>query len=180
MTQTMDYTASIKTKRCKNTGITEEIIRELHTRPGRRIMAVVELRVDDAHNKHDAPNHVDLTIESIEPAMEDFFDEHLRELSATKYQNRAIADGEPTLDYDDQGDTGRPLTAVVADGQAHLADEELEDDDQDDAAAAADPDDPAYEPHPYLEGPDGDSGCITCDQPADSAIHTTADEPVPA
>jgi uncharacterized protein YneF (UPF0154 family) len=43
------------------------------------------------------------------------------------------------------------------------------------------PDDPAYEPHPFA-GKDG-YVCEVCDQPEDSAIHTTADEhaedPVP-
>ena len=85
MTQSMDYTATVKTKRCKNTGMTEEIIRRLHGQPGARVMAVVELCVDDAHNKHDAPNHVDFTIEQLVP----FPDDRGRPASAAADQVRS-------------------------------------------------------------------------------------------
>lgn len=126
MTDKANYTATVKTKRCKNTGITEEVISEFHTRPGRCIMAVVELRVDDAHNKHDAPDHVDLIIETIEPALEPYFDDHLRELVATKFKNRVLKSDEDQLQIETQGDLARPLEAIVADGKAHLVDLEDE------------------------------------------------------
>lgn len=176
MTRQQDYTATIKTKRCKGTGLTEDIARELHARPGRRIMAIVELKVDDAHNRVDAPDHVDMTIEQIEPAMLPDFEDHLRELTRTVFQNRALQSDEDQLAIETQGDVSRPLDQVIEDGKV-LVDPDLEDRLAAAEAAAADDDsdDPAFEPHPF----DGREGyaCAVCDLPEDTGIHTTTDAP---
>lgn len=170
-----DTTAKIRAKGCDSTGLTEDLALKLHGKVGTRIMAIVELKVDDAHNTDNRPQHVDLTIEQIEPAMEDFFDEHLRELTRTTAQNRGLKSDEDQLQIETQGDLARPLEDVVADGKAHLVD------DQDDADDEADPDDPAYDPHPF----DGREGyaCAVCEQPGDAAVHVTEpadqEEPVP-
>lgn len=95
MTQQMDYTGTITTKRLKNTGFTEDVLRQAHSRPGRRIMAIVELCVSDAHNKHDAPNHVDFTIEQAVPFLEDSEDDFLRRMTKSAHQARVLnSDGE--------------------------------------------------------------------------------------
>jgi hypothetical protein len=100
MTEQLDYVAKIRAKGCANTGITEEIARELHARPGRRIMAIVELKVVERHEKAEGQNRVDLVIEQVEPAMDQILDDHLRELTRTIYQNRVLLRGRPAADRD--------------------------------------------------------------------------------
>lgn len=160
MTQSMDYTATVKTKRCKNTGMTEEIIRRLHGQPGARIMAIVELCVDDAHNKHDAPNHVDFTIEQLVPFPEQRDEDHLRSLTKSAHQARVLNSDDEQLAIDTQGDLEPTVEDVIAERET---------------ADAAD------RPHEYLGDVKGD--CDLCGAPKGNQIHAEledlpdADEP---
>lgn len=153
MTQQMDYTGTIKNKRLKNTGFTEDILRKAHTRPGRRIMAIVELVVDDAHNKHDAPNHVDFTIEQVVPFLEDRDESHLRQLTRSSHQQRILnSDGEQ-LSIETGDDVEPSVEKIIAAREAVDADL----------------------PHAYVGDVLGD--CEICDAPAGNPIHADFEAP---
>lgn len=110
-----DTTAKIRTKGCDTTGITEEIASTLYANKGKRIMAIVELHAAERHEKVDGTRRVDLVVEMVEPATNDALSEHLRELTRTMYQNRAIADGQLAID-----DTLTPsITDAVNAGALH-------------------------------------------------------------
>jgi hypothetical protein len=49
-----------------------------------------------------------------------------------------------------------------------------DDEDADQDAGPATPDDPAYDSHPYVEGPDGSCGFHDCDQDESAAVHDAA------
>jgi hypothetical protein len=109
-------------------------------------------------------------LEDVEPSVEDV-------VAARKAHDA----GQPHVFDSDENDDGTPhclLCGEAEDDQLHVAalpDDEPNPDPEDDASDP-DPDDPAYEPHDHVGGIEAD--CLVCDQPADSAIHTTADEPV--
>lgn len=154
MTQSMDYTATVKTKRCKNTGMTEEIIRRLHGQPGARVMAVIELCVDDAHNKHDAPNHVDFTIEQLVPFPDDRGDQHLRQLTKSAHQERILHSDDEQLAIDTQDDLEPSVEDVIEAQRAHQANQ----------------------PHVFDPAEDGDD-CVVCREDFDHQLHVTVPEP---
>lgn len=158
MTQSMDYTATVKTKRCKNTGMTEEIIRNLHGQPGARVMAIVELCVDDAHNKHDAPNHVDFTIEQLVPFTEDIDDAHLRQLTRSAHQARVLNSDDDQLAIDTQDDLEPTVEDVIGERRAQQANES----------------------HVFdapTDGADGDA-CVVCGEDFDHELHVPVPDPV--
>lgn len=152
MTESMDYTATVKSKRCKNTGMTEEVIRRLHGQPGARVMAIVELCVDDAHNKHDAPNHVDFTIEQLVPFLEDRDETHLRQLTRSAHQARVLNSDDQQLAIDTADDLEPSVEKIVAARQA---------------ADAAD------QPHVYAGEA---SECEICDAPRGNPIHVAVED----
>lgn len=118
MTQSMDYTATLKTKRCKNTGMTEDIIRQLHGRPGARVMAIVELKVDDAHHKDDAPNHIDFTVEQVQPFVDDDQAEFLRKLCRSAHQKQVLNSSDGQLTIDGQEDLEPSVDDLIAEQRA--------------------------------------------------------------
>lgn len=110
-----DTTAKIRAKGLDSTGVTEEIASTLYANKGKRIMAIVELHAVERHEKADGSRRVDLVVEQVEPATEDNVAEHLRELTRTMYQNRAIAEGQLSID-----DSLTPsITDAVAAGAQH-------------------------------------------------------------
>lgn len=153
MTQSMDYTGTVKTKRCKNTGMTEEIIRKLHGQPGARVMAIVELCVDDAHNKHDAPNHVDFTIEQLVPFVSGRDEAHLRSLTASAHQHRVLNSDDAQLAIDTQEDLEPSVDKIIAAREASEA---------------------ADKPHAFID--DGAGDCDICDGPKANPIHAEVED----
>lgn len=130
-----DTTAKVRSKGLDSTGVTEEIANQMYAHKGKHYMAIVEVVVEERHEKAGGQKRVDLVIEQFEPAVDDALAEHLRELTRTVYQNRAIADGQATLD-----DTLTPdlKDAIAAGGQ--------------------------HEPHPFLptDAADDTAGCEVC------------------
>jgi hypothetical protein len=107
--------AKVRAKGLDATGVTEEIASTLYANKGKRIMAIVELHAVERHEKADGTRRVDLVLEQVEPATDDTLAEHLRELTRTLYQNRAITDGQDALD-----DTLTPdLKDAIAAGAQH-------------------------------------------------------------
>lgn len=154
MTEQLDYVAKIRAKGCANTGITEDIARELHQRPGRRIMAVVELKVEERHEKAEGQHRVDLIIEQVEPAIEDNLDEHLRQLLRTKHQNRVLESQDQALDIELQEDLEPSVEDVIAAQRAHQA----------------------GQPHVFDPADNGDD-CIVCGEDLEHDLHLTVPEP---
>lgn len=93
-----DTTAKIRAKGLDATGVTEEIASTLYANKGKRVMAIVELHAVERHEKADGTRRVDLVLEMVEPATDDNLTDHLRELTRTMYQNRAIADGQLAIE----------------------------------------------------------------------------------
>lgn len=112
-----DHTAKIRAKGTDATGLTEDLAAKLYARKGSRIIAIVELHAVERHEKADGSKRVDLVIDLLEPAEDDTVAEHLREITRTLYNNRALADGQLTIDQ-----SLEPKVAdVLAKGAQHAA-----------------------------------------------------------
>lgn len=152
MTDHADYTGKVRTKGVATTGITEGILRRLHSAKGGRLMCVVELKAEEVHDKTDGTSHrVDFTIEQIEPAPTEVTAEHLRELTRSFHYERKLAEDGPDL-FD------QSIEPKVADVLARGA---------------------AHEPHPFIPtnvGADGDTViCDVCQLLEDGAPHRAYD-----
>lgn len=93
-----DTTAKIRAKGLDGTGVTEEIASTLYANKGKHVMAIVELKAVERHEKADGTRRVDLAVEMVEPANSDELADHLRNLASVAYQNRAITDTQQALD----------------------------------------------------------------------------------
>lgn len=98
MTDTSDYTAKIRAKGLDATGVTEQLAAEMYRNKGRHYMAIIEVKVDETHEKADGNRKVDLILTQVEPAMDDTLAEHLRELTRTTYLNRQQTNGQLAID----------------------------------------------------------------------------------
>jgi hypothetical protein len=108
-----DTTAKVRAKGLDATGVTEDIANQMYAHKGKHYMAIVEVKVDERHDKAGGQRRVDLVIEQFEPAVDDDLEAHLRELTRTLYANRAHADGQAAID-----DTLTPsLTDAIKAGQ---------------------------------------------------------------
>lgn len=111
-----DTTASVNAKGLDATGFTEEIAGDLFNKVGTHIMAIVDLQVVDKHGPNvKGKRKVVLSIDGIEPAVDDNLAEHLRELTRTLYFNRQTSEDQPTLDESTEPD----LETVLAAGRKH-------------------------------------------------------------
>lgn len=93
-----DTTAKVRAKGLDSTGVTEDIANAMYAHKGKHYMAVVEVVVDERHEKAEGKKRVDLVIEQFEPALDDNLSEHLRELTRGLYAARAQADGQQAID----------------------------------------------------------------------------------
>lgn len=143
-----DTTAKIRAKGLDATGVTEEIASQMHSNKGGNYMAIVELRVDETHDKADGTHKVDLIITQVEPATDHHLEEHLRELTRTLYYNRGLRDPEqPTLDG---AGPERTTEDVLAAGAMHR-------------------------PHPFLpvDAADDNGICDICGNVQTVGVHST-------
>ncbi|HEY1117705.1 MAG TPA: hypothetical protein VGE43_08370 [Acidimicrobiales bacterium] len=108
-----DTTAKIRAKGCDATGLTEDIASDMYRNKGRRYMAIVELKVEETHEKADGNRKVDLVMTMVEPAEDSNLDEHLRELTRTLHFNRGL-DGHTGTTTEGQE---RTVADVMASGQ---------------------------------------------------------------
>lgn len=143
-----DTTAKIRAKGLDATGVTEDIATDMYTHKGRHYMAIVELKVEERHEKADGTKKVDLVLTQVEPAMDDDLAEHLRELTRTLYYNRGL-DGHTGSTTEGQE---RTTADVLASGQGHR-------------------------PHPFLpvDAADEHPICDVCGKAEAAAVHSTQD-----
>lgn len=150
MTDPSDYSAKIRAKGLDATGVTEQLAAEMYRNKGRHYMAIVELRVDETHEKADGARKVDLILTQVEPATSTDLEEHLRELTRVGYLNRQQADGQ--LAIDTSLGQERTVADVLSSGQS-------------------------FRPHPFL--PDDAAKdtpiCDVCGGIEASAVHSTQD-----
>jgi hypothetical protein len=133
-----DFTAKIRAKGLDGTGVDENLAREMFTAKGKHYMAIVELKVDEIHEKVDGQRRVDLVITQVEPATSKDLDDHLRNITRTTYQNRALKSEDAQLQIETAEDLEPTVEQVIAAGQQHIAETDdaldLDTDDQDDEA----------------------------------------------
>jgi hypothetical protein len=129
-----ETTAKIRAKGLDTTGVTEDIANQMYAHRGKHYMAIVEVKVEETHEKADGTKKVDLILTQVEPAASDDLDEHLRELVRTLYYNRGTGD-QPTLG---QGTDEPTVEKVLAAGAKHR-------------------------PHPFVSGGVGDDDKPICD-----------------
>lgn len=144
-----DYQAKIRAKGLDATGVTETIASDMYARKGGYWMGIVEMQVDETHDKADGKRKVDLVLTQVEPCTDSTLEDHLRELTRTLAYNRKVADddGQPTLDG---GDDIEPKVADVLKAGAR------------------------FEPHPYLSAQlstDDEPVCDVCGQTEDAVVH---------
>lgn len=121
MTTQHDYKAKIRGKSTiTGTGLTEEVAKSLYAHKGRRIMAIVELEVEETHENKDGDRKVDLTITAVEPI--DYgskLEDHVRGLQRATYQERKLAGPDQPLAIDTKDDLEPNVVDVIASG-SHL------------------------------------------------------------
>lgn len=166
-----DTNVKIRAKGCANTGVTDELATKLYSNKGGRIMAIVELKVDETHEKADGDRKVDLVITELEPvvdgALNGRLDEHVRTIQAALFRNRALLEnGGDTLPFE-EGGVEPTVEGVMAAGQSLLERDEdgevtglwngtysdvtlVEEEETEDG------------PHEYVPGPD--DSCLHCGQ----------------
>lgn len=145
----MSTTATIKSKGCNATGITEDIAKRCHDQLGRKVLAVVELQADSRTENTNGDESVSLKILTIEPSPNAQTDDHLRELARSFYYERQLAEGQaPSLPL--AGEASEPdVETVLAAGAKHR-------------------------PHPYLSSNlsvEDDAICDVCGQLEDAPAH---------
>lgn len=150
MTDPADYTAKIRAKGLDATGVTEQLAAEMFRNKGRHYIAIVELRVDETHEKADGARKVDLVLTQVEPASSVDLEEHLRELTRVGYLNRQRADGQ--LAIDESLGSERTVADVLASGKSHR-------------------------PHPFIvvDASQENPICDVCGGIEASAVHSTQD-----
>lgn len=140
-----DTTAKIRAKGLDATGVTEEIADEMYAHKGKHYMAIVELNVDETHDRADGKRKVDLVFTQVEPALDDRLDEHLRELTRTLHYNRKLHSPDEQLQIDTLDDVEPTVEGVVAAGQHFIAahDDELPDPEDEPDDDQLEPEEPA-------------------------------------
>jgi hypothetical protein len=150
MTSKKDHLVKIRAKSdLSGTGVTDDIARQMCHSKGKHYMAVVEVKVDELHDKSSGQQAADLIINQFWPANDDNLDEHLRELTRVLHQNKALAS-----EHDD------PIDGMELDGPAPTVSEVLEQGAQ-------------LKPHDYLEAADGIDQCDVCGQVTDAPVHAS-------
>jgi hypothetical protein len=89
------YTAKIRTRGCDNTGVTEQVAKEMFRNMGGTTLAIVELEHVRQINESSGDHKVELTLGFIEPvAPGSKTEDVVRELSRALYRDRRGQDGE--------------------------------------------------------------------------------------
>lgn len=168
MTKTQDYKGQIRSKRLGGTGVTEEQIRALYTRKGKFFVGLIEIEVEETHEKKDGNRKVDLLLNQVwlvtgedDAAAE--LEAHLRQLMRTLHQNKVLKSDQEALDIQVQGDLEPSVAEVIAAKIAH----------------------DSGEPHAFEPGePDEDGGTCWCGEDFEADVHqvvgATPLEPVDA
>lgn len=139
MTEKNAYNAKVRGKGLENTGVTEDLAKTMYGTLGRSTMAIVRLVHKRQINDDDTGRTVELVIDLLEPSTSTDLDEHLRELTRTLHQNRALKADDQQLEINTLDDVEPTVEQVIAAGAQHIAetDDELPDSDEDDEDARA-------------------------------------------
>lgn len=119
-----DTKGNIRARKLGNTGITEDILKKIADAKGGHVLAIVELKADEVHEKVDGDDRkVDFVIDTIEPVVDGQLDgtvvDHVRNIQAALYRNRKLNDSGEELPFD--GDGPEPTVKdVLAQGKGLL------------------------------------------------------------
>lgn len=146
----MTDTAKIRAKGLNATGITEDIVTRLADANGGHLVAVIELKVDEIHNKVDGDRRVDLVITQCEPAPDQNTVDHLRNLQRSFYYERKLHSEDEQLQIETREDLEPTVEQVLAAGKEfeRTQDEPLPD--------PTDNDEPEHEDPAEAEGEEGE------------------------
>lgn len=140
----MTTTAKIRAKGLSATGVTEDLAAQMFNSKGSRYMAIVELKVDEVHEKSDGDRRVDLVIAELEPVVDGDLngqlDEHVRDIWKALYENRLRTSpaGDDQLPLDPDDGPAPAVADIIQQGQPFIVDED--EDDLDDTEDDADED----------------------------------------
>ncbi len=166
-----DYTAKIRAKGLDSTGVTEEIAQAMYNSPGRFTMAIVELKHVRQIHDADGDRQVELIINQIEPSTSPDLDAHLRNLTRTMHQNRALHSVDQQLQIETSDDLEPTIEQVIAAGEQHVAETDDQLPDPDDPDAEPQRPNPAWEPHGYVDTPYGTCGYPDCGAAMGDKVH---------
>lgn len=129
----MTTTAKVRAKGLAATGVTEDLAAQMFNTKGSRYLAIVELKVDEVHEKSDGDRRVDLVIAELEPVVDGdlngALDEHVRTIWKALYENRMRAgtgpDDQLPLDPDDG--PAPKVADIIAQGDAFVEKDEAGD-----------------------------------------------------
>lgn len=120
----MTTTAKVRAKGLAATGVTEDLAAQMFNTKGSRYLAIVELKVDEVHEKSDGDRRVDLVIEELEPVVDGklngALDEHVRTIWKALYENRLRAGAGPDdqLPLDPDDGPAPKVADIIAAGDA--------------------------------------------------------------
>lgn len=120
----MTTTAKVRAKGLAATGVTEDLASQMFNTKGSRYLAIVELKVDEVHEKSDGDRRVDLIIEELEPVVDGnlngALDEHVRTIWKALYENRLRAGNGPDeqLPLDPDDGPAPKVADIIAAGDA--------------------------------------------------------------
>lgn len=120
MTDQLDYTARIRAKGLDSTGVTEEVARRYHGRRGSHVMLIVEAKIEETSDNADGRHKVALTIQQVEPALDDRLDDHLRGLARSLHHQRRLHSEDEQPQLDGVGDVEPTVEEVLGQGQGLL------------------------------------------------------------
>lgn len=66
----VDYSGNIRSKKCGNTGFTEEVLGQLYKRKGGTILMISEVKVEETREKSDGSRKVEFIIQNTEPVLD--------------------------------------------------------------------------------------------------------------
>lgn len=154
MSTKKDHLVKIRAKSdLAGTGVDEALARQMCNRKGKSYMAVVEVKVDELHDKASGQLGADLVITQFWPAADTLkggadLDAHLRNLTRTMHQNHALNSEDEQLQIETPGDLEPKVSDVLAAGKA-------------------------LEPHEFVATKEGDvTICDVCGEDEDDARHS--------
>lgn len=166
MTEKNEYAAKIRSKGLDNTGVTEDVAKDMFNTLGRSTLAIVELEHKRKIDDDDTGRTVELVVRLIEPSTSETLDAHLRELMRTMHQNRVLTAEDQQLQIETMDDLEPTVEGVIAAGQVHISetDDEL-----------PNPDDEADETTEPTEATASDEPPWEYDAP--EGVNSTVDDP---
>lgn len=126
----MTTTAKVRAKGLAATGVTEDLAAQMFATKGSRYLAIVELKVDEVHEKSDGDRRVDLVIAELEPVVDGelngALDEHVRTIWKALYENRMRTGGGPDdqLPLDPDNGPAPAVKDIIQQGQQFVVDED--------------------------------------------------------